>query len=112
MINPIELISQAASLYGLSPTQLVRRTRIRHVVHARHVAMYLLKQRTEMSLHEIGSLLGGYDHTTVMYGIAATERRLIASPGLANEVASLVGDHILLERSDPVVARFLAECNL
>ena len=31
--------------------------------------MYLLRERTELSLSEIGGLLGGRDHTTILHGI-------------------------------------------
>ena len=112
MISAEELITQAASLYGLSTNQLKMRTRLRHVVRARQVAMYLLSKRTELSLHEIGRLFGGYDHTTVMYALEQIEQRLKDNPGLANEIAALVGDHIFLERSDPNVRTFLQECGL
>ncbi|MSR47308.1 MAG: hypothetical protein EXS13_09625 [Planctomycetes bacterium] len=36
---------------------------------ARQSAMYLLRERTELSLSEIGGLLGGRDHTTILHGI-------------------------------------------
>ena len=35
--------------------------------------MYLLRERTELSLSEIGGLLGGRDHTTILHGIRKIE---------------------------------------
>ena len=40
----------------------------------RQVAMYLLRAETDASLLEIGSELGGRDHTTVLHGIKQIER--------------------------------------
>jgi chromosomal replication initiator protein len=112
MTTPDELIDQAANLYSLSPQQIRQRTRIRHIVRARQVAMYLLKQRTELSLHEIGQLLGEYHHTTVMYAITNIEGLMKMHASLANEIAALLDDRVWLERSDPNVKLFLQECGL
>ena len=38
--------------------------------------MFLLRERTEFSLSEIGSLLGKRDHTTILHGIRKIERNL------------------------------------
>jgi chromosomal replication initiator protein len=112
MITPEQLIDQAANLYGLSAKQIRTRTRVRHIVRARQVAMYLISKKTDMSLHEIGRLFGDYDHTTVMYAVGIVERLLKESPGLANEIAALLDSRIFLERSDPNVSAFLKDCGL
>lgn len=42
--------------------------RTKELALARQIAMYLARQLTDLSLPQIGSALGGRDHTTVMYG--------------------------------------------
>ena len=37
-------------------------------VLSRQVAMYLLREETDLSLSAIGKLLGGRDHSTVLHG--------------------------------------------
>ena len=53
--------------YDIKPDKLVMRSRKREVVVARQVAMYLSKKHTSTALAGIGSMLGRYDHATVLY---------------------------------------------
>ena len=39
------------------------------LVKARQITMYLLKEELKLTLVEIGNILGGRDHTTVMHGV-------------------------------------------
>jgi chromosomal replication initiator protein len=44
------------------------KSRDKSVVVPRQIAMYLVREETSASLEQIGHLLGGRDHTTVMHG--------------------------------------------
>ena len=68
-ISPEMVLDVVAEEYGLSPEDLSRRGRSKEVVLPRQVAMYLLREVTQLSLPQIGELVGGRDHTTVMHGI-------------------------------------------
>jgi chromosomal replication initiator protein len=48
---------------------LVGQNRSAKIAVPRQIAMYLLREINEISFPQIGELLGGRDHTTVMYGI-------------------------------------------
>ena len=45
------------------------RDRSQKIAEPRQVAMYLMRKETNASLPQIGEVLGGRDHTTVMYAI-------------------------------------------
>ncbi len=49
--------------------------RERALVNARHVAMYLCRELTDLSLPRIGHWFGGRDHSTVMH--ATTKIRVL-----------------------------------
>ncbi len=72
--------------YGIEVEQLRARNRSRHVVVPRQVAMYLLREETESSLVDIGNLLGGRDHTTVMYGCEKIAEEINTDSHLRSEV--------------------------
>jgi len=71
VINRILLVAAAA--YGVTQDDIIGRGRTRHVSRARHVAMWLARQLTVMSYEAIGAVLGGRDHTTVLYAVRKIE---------------------------------------
>ena len=86
---PETIIDRVADYYGLPPQRLAGQARDRHLVHARHVAMYLLRTDGCRPLTEIGKLLGKRDHTTVMHGTEKIERSLATDPELRAELAAI-----------------------
>jgi chromosomal replication initiator protein len=64
-----DVIKYVCAFYNLKPTQIKGPKRDSWLVKARQVAMYLLKVELRLTQVEIGNLLGGRDHTTVMYGV-------------------------------------------
>ena len=56
-----------AEFFDLNVDDLESKSRTRQFVNARQVAMYLVREMTEMSLPQIGKAFGGRDHTTVMH---------------------------------------------
>ena len=65
----LELIRDfIAKQFKTSVEELRSKCRKREVAFPRQVAMYLLREESELSLPKIGELLGGRDHTTIMYG--------------------------------------------
>jgi chromosomal replication initiator protein len=67
MIGPGQVVEAVARSFGLTIDQITGRDRSREVALPRQVAMYLLRESGNISLPQIGEVLGGRDHTTVMY---------------------------------------------
>lgn len=64
----IESIQQeTGKYYGVSPAEIKGNKRVKHIAHARQVAMYLARELTDNSLPKIGREFGNRDHTTVMH---------------------------------------------
>ncbi len=66
-LEPMQVLQAVADVFGLSPEELLGRSRSRDVALPRQVAMYLIREEVNASLPQIGEALGGRDHTTVMY---------------------------------------------
>jgi len=63
------ILDAVANAEGLDIKDLLGHNRSSKVAIPRQLAMYLLRTYNEISLPQIGELLGGRDHTTIMYGI-------------------------------------------
>lgn len=77
--HPDELIKNVCYFYKVKPTQLKSSKRDSFLVRPRQVAMFLLKKELGLTFVEIGNLLGGRDHTTIMHGVDKIENMLSKS---------------------------------
>jgi len=59
--------------FHLRTSDLTSKDRHKTIAFARHVAMYLCKQRLKCSFPELGRAFGGRDHTTVMSAVRKIE---------------------------------------
>ncbi|MBI4308008.1 MAG: chromosomal replication initiator protein DnaA [Chloroflexi bacterium] len=83
------IIQSVSSYFGLEPGALPGRRRDKHTALARQIAMYLLKEDASRSLVEIGHLLGGRDHTTVMYGCDKIEAQVNTDARLRSDILEI-----------------------
>lgn len=67
-VSPQELLDVVAVYFDIKPTTLKGPKRDRPIARPRQIVMYLCKTELGMTLEDIGGLLGGRDHTTVMHG--------------------------------------------
>lgn len=88
-ISPSQVIETVARYYNISVQEIVSSSRSKELVQPRQVAMYLVRQETDASLPEIGALLGGRDHTTVMHGVERVKERLESEDQLRRDVMTL-----------------------
>jgi chromosomal replication initiator protein len=94
-LTPERIVAAVSERFGVKDDALCGKRRTRNVALPRQVAMFLIRQLTDLSLAEIGRLFGGRDHTTVLYacekvGTMATEDNQFAEKinGLISTLAS------------------------
>ncbi len=68
-LEPDKIVTQVAEHYKLSIEKLLGRDRTKDVAYSRQIAMYLLREVSKISFPQIGEVLGGRDHSTVMSAI-------------------------------------------
>ncbi len=67
-LSPHLVVDLVAQHYRVSTAEMLGKGRTRTVAWPRQVVMFLLREETEFSLAQIGTALGGRDHTTIMHG--------------------------------------------
>ena len=87
-ILPVTILDETAAYFGLSPEDLVSKSRSRPMTTARHMAMYLLRELTGLSLIRIGERFER-DHTTVIHGIRKIESLMPARGSVYRQVQEL-----------------------
>jgi hypothetical protein len=98
-MTPMGRIMRAVAEEFHMPLAMIRsRSRVETVVVPRHVAALLAHELTNMSTNKIGKMLGQYDHSTVIFGIASALRKISRDPALAEKVQRLRDQ--LLEKDD------------
>ena len=75
-LQPEVVVNQVAQYYKLSVDKLLSLDRSRDVARPRQVAMYLLREEVHISYPQIGAVLGGRDHTTVMYAVDKIKKEI------------------------------------
>ncbi len=66
--------------FKLRTSDLLSKDRHKSIAFARHVAMYLCKQRLKCSFPELGRAFGNRDHTTVMSAVRKVEHLRTTDP--------------------------------
>lgn len=100
--SPAAILHVVCSYYHVEMDALKSSNRARAIAWPRQVAMYLLRTETDLSLPQIGQLLGGRDHTTVLYGVEKVNESLDSSDTVRGEIGEIRGQ---LAAPVPVVVR-------
>ncbi|WP_298587560.1 chromosomal replication initiator protein DnaA [uncultured Kocuria sp.] len=88
-ITAASILAQTAVYFDISLEELKSKSRTRTLVTARQIAMYLLRELTDMSLPKIGQELGGRDHTTVMHADRKIRTLMAERRQIFNQVTEL-----------------------
>lgn len=90
-LHPDNVIDAVCAFYNIKATQIKGERRDSIFVKPRQVCMFLLKTDLHLPHKEIGNLLGGRDHTTIMHGVDKIEGLLKTEARLGEELVYLRG---------------------
>ena len=90
--NPLtveDIIESVCQHYNVTPANINSRSRKKDYVMARQVSIYLAQKYTKMPASRIGRLVGGRDHSTVIYSCNQVEQRLKVDRKFSSEISSI-----------------------
>lgn len=67
--SPQEIVTAVSRYYSVGKRQLMGTSRARPVARPRQILMYLLRNELKLPYQEVGRLVGGRDHSTVMHAV-------------------------------------------
>lgn len=85
-ITPKIIINTVAEHFDISPDDITSKRRTADLILPRQICMYLCKQMTQESLHDIAHALNKKDHTTVMYGVNKISEDIKVDNNLLNKI--------------------------
>ena len=97
--SPKSVIDTVSGVFGVSVEEIKGNSRRREISQARQIAMYLMRQHTDLSLPKIGEVFGGKDHTTVLYSCDKIAQLVKKDLNMAQTVREL-SDQISLSSRD------------
>jgi chromosomal replication initiator protein len=88
-IEPEQILKIIAHEYDVSLDELISSNRSQRIAFPRQIAMYMLREESDLSLPKIGEILGGRDHTTIMYGHEKITDLLERDKNLRREIVNI-----------------------
>jgi chromosomal replication initiator protein len=87
--SPEVIMEIVCRYFEIDRPALLSKSREKRVAYPRQLTMYLIRELAHRSLVEIGSTLGGRDHSTVHHGWRKMERSQLVDPETKRDIATL-----------------------
>ena len=88
-MTPERIARAVADYYGVQMEQLKGQKRDKAIVMPRQIAMFLMREETDVSLLRIGAELGGRDHSTVLHACDKISRELSENDEMRREISAV-----------------------
>jgi chromosomal replication initiator protein len=88
-VTPQELLEAVSVYFGVKTTAIKGPKRDRPLARPRQIYMYLSRTELGLTLNDIGGVLGGRDHTTIMHGVETITKELSTNEKLRSEVEGI-----------------------
>ncbi len=90
-INPERVLEAVSMHYSVSKRALTGKARQRLIARPRQVLMYILRIEYGLPLEEVGKVVGGRDHSTVLHAVDTITKMASSSVGIQEDLMGIKG---------------------
>lgn len=87
--DPGQIIEAVCDYYQIGKRSLLGDSRARPVARPRQVLMYILRTDLRVPLEEVGKLVGGRDHTTVMHAVEKITQLNLTDVNIREDISKI-----------------------
>jgi chromosomal replication initiator protein len=91
-VNFMSIVKTVQKYYTYDFTALRSKARNKNLSFVRQLTMFLMKKMTNRSLREIGSYIGGRDHSTVVHAVSKIEQYIQNNPAFSEKLHKIEND--------------------
>jgi len=92
-VSPEKMIDVICGHYSIGRRALLGKTRSRMIARPRQILMYLLRTELGLPLEEVGRLVGGRDHSTVLHGVDKITQLASNDVQIREDILSIKGNY-------------------
>ena len=89
IITPNEIMNLVGNYFGVGLGQLKGDRRMKNIVWPRQILMYLLRTDLKLPQEEVGRLVGGRDHTTVIHATGKVTRMMLDDEAINKQIGDI-----------------------
>ncbi|HHU74120.1 MAG TPA: chromosomal replication initiator protein DnaA [Clostridiales bacterium] len=90
IITPELIVEVVAEHHNITPAEIYSKDKSRNISYPRQIVMYLCRKLTDLSVTEIGKILGNRDHSTVLHGCDKIAKDITKDISLHNTIDVLI----------------------
>lgn len=83
------IVDATCSYFNIKKEEIIGKKKLKQIVQARQIAIYLINDMLGVPLATIGSYFGGRDHTTIIYARDKMENEIKSNNLIANQIKDI-----------------------
>lgn len=88
-VSSRKVIQVVAEHFSIEQGDILGKKRVKELVYPRQLVMYILRKVLNQSYPQIGELLGGKDHTTIMHGVNKINEAKKTDPVVERDIRTI-----------------------
>lgn len=88
-----KILQAASKLYDISEDRIVSKSRRQRLVEVRRMCCHAMRTHTTLTYYEISDLLGGRDHSTLIYAFKSAQNYIEIYEDYRNDYEKLIGEY-------------------